>query len=90
MHLMLKPVHALPVYFNEMILSQDAAFISSFEELIPEGKSGRLIEQGNEVYLKQIIPSTEYSLYFLMWLVKETKYEKYNSRQVKYFSNNFT
>ena len=49
MHLMLKLVHDLPICFKEMILSQDAAFILSFEKLIPEGKSEWLIEQVNIV-----------------------------------------
>ena len=56
---MLKLVHDLLIYFEEMISSQDAAFILSFEELIPEGKSEWLIEQVNTVSLKQIIPYTE-------------------------------
>lgn len=34
MHLMLKLVHDLPICFKEMILSQDAVFILSLEELI--------------------------------------------------------
>lgn len=57
MHLMLTSVHALPICFNEMILSQDAACIHHlFEELSPEGRSERFIEQVNKVYLRQIIP----------------------------------
>ena len=46
---MLKLVHDLPICFKEIILSQDAAFILSFEKLIPEGKSEWLIEQVNIV-----------------------------------------
>ena len=42
-----------------MVLSQDAAFILSFEELIPEEKSEWLIEQVSTVSLRQIIPYTE-------------------------------
>lgn len=47
-----------------------------FEELNPAGKSEWLSEQVNKVYLKQITPSTEYSLHFLMWLVKEKLHMK--------------
>lgn len=74
----------MPIYFNEMILSQDAAFSSSFEKLIPEGKLEWFIEQVNKVYLRQIILAIEYSLIFHCgW---ERKLYVKNSAQSNYFS----